>query len=57
MIVLRNEQPSTGDTDRNSVDRTQQLFKNEDLEKLFLIVSSEFYHSWLGNIPNTLCVK
>lgn len=55
-IELRNELPNSDHTYRDAIDRTQVQFKSEGLEKLFLIVSREFYHSWLGNIPNTLSV-
>lgn len=55
-IELRNELPNSDQAYRDAVDRTQLQFKSEVLEKLFLIVSREFYHSWIGNIPNTLSV-
>lgn len=57
IIELRNEKATSDDTYRDAIDRTQVKFKSEDLEKLFLIVSREFHHSWLGNIPKALMVN
>ena len=56
MIELRNEKATSDETYRGAIKRTQMLFKKEKLEKLFLIVSREFYHFWLGNTPKILSV-
>lgn len=55
MIELRNEKVSE-DTYREAIDRTQIIFKNKELEKLFLIVSREFNYSWAGYTPKILSV-
>ena len=56
MIELRHEKATSDDTYRDAINRTQVQFKGEELEKLFLIVSREFYHSWVGNTPKILSV-
>ncbi len=47
-LELRNVQISTDDAYREAIDRAQQLFEREELKKLFLIVSREYYQYWLG---------
>lgn len=49
MLELRNEHLNSYENYRDAIDRTQVLFKGEELEKLFLIVSREFHNHWLGN--------
>ena len=56
MFELRNEKLTSDDTYRDAINKTQMLFKNEKLEKLFLIVSRELYHFWLGNTTKILSV-
>lgn len=46
---LRNEKPNFYENYRDAIYRTQVFFRGEELEKLFLIVSREFYDFWLGN--------
>ena len=55
-IELRNEQINSSDIYRYAIERTQMLFEREELKRLFLIVSREFYHFWLGNVPQKISV-
>lgn len=49
-LEIRNLQSNQENTFRNAIDNTQILFENDDLKKLFIIVSREYYNFWLGNI-------
>ena len=51
-LELRSEQNSADDAYREAIDRVQQLFEREELKKLFLIVSREYYQYWLGTELN-----
>lgn len=55
-IELRNDQIITDESYRDAIHRSDLLFQKEELKKLFLIVSREFYHFWIGNITKTLSV-
>ena len=48
-LEIRNDQIITDDAYRDAIDRVQQLFESEQLKKLLLIVSREYYQFWLGD--------
>lgn len=54
IIELRNEQPNFYENYRVAIDSTKVMFVGEELEKLFLIVSREFYAFWSGNYPKKI---
>ncbi len=49
MTELRYVHPNSLENYRHAIDRTEVFFKDEGLEKLFLIVSREFHDIWLGS--------
>jgi len=53
-LELRKDQTSSDETYRDAIHRSHLLFEKEELNKLFLIVSREFYQIWLGNIPKII---
>lgn len=55
-LELRNDRSNPDDTYRDAINRTQALFVIPDLNAFFLIVSREFYHFWVGNIPKIISV-
>ena len=55
-LELRNDRSNPDDTYRDAINRTQALFVRPDLKAFFLIVSREFYHFWVGNIPKIIGV-
>lgn len=55
-LELRNDRSNPDDTYRDAINRTQALFVRPDLKAFFLIVSREFYHFWVGNIPKIISV-
>lgn len=48
IIELRSEQNSDENAYRNVIDNIQILFERDDLKGLFLTVSRDFYHFWMG---------
>lgn len=55
-LELRNDRSNPDDTYRDAIDRTQEQFVRQDLKTFFLIVSREFYHFWVGNVPKIISV-
>jgi hypothetical protein len=56
ILELRNDHSNQDQTYRDAINRTQQLFLRKDLKTISLIVSREFYHYWVGNIPKIISV-
>lgn len=54
ILELRKDQTSSDKTYRDAIHRSNSFFDKEELNKLFLIVSREFYPIWLGNIPKNI---
>lgn len=52
MIELRKEHEIKYNSYREVVERVHLLFEREDLRKLFLSVSREFYHFWMKSFPH-----
>lgn len=53
-VGLRDEKATSDATYRDAINRTQILLKSDELKKLFLLVSREYYYLWIGNIPKML---
>ncbi len=51
-LEIRKNQITEDDSYRDAIEIAQQLFEMEELKKLFLIVSREYYQFWLGNDLN-----
>lgn len=56
ILELRIDHSNQDQTYRDAINKTQQLFLRRDLKTISLIVSREFYHFWVGNIPKIISV-
>lgn len=55
-VEVRNEHSNPDETYRDAINRTQHLFSSQNMQALFLMVSREFYHFWVGNTPKIINV-
>ena len=55
-IELRKDETNSNDSYRDAIGRVEKLFEKDELKKLFLIVSREFYQFWLGSISKKIGV-
>lgn len=56
IVELRNNHNQLEENYRSAIDNIEHQFLSQELRAYFLIVSREFYHFWIGNIPKIVSV-
>lgn len=55
-VELRNNDNQLEENYRSAINNIEHLFLSQELKAYFLVVSREFYHFWIGNIPKIVSV-